>query len=88
MFGMVAEKTEVCDHRVFTITVLWDDEAKMFVAFSDDIPGLATEAETYQKLRQRVIEVAPELLELNGVMPSTHGTLAFDKQVDYLPLHG
>ena len=49
-----------------TVTATWDDEAQVWVADSDDLPGVvaeaATEAELLAKLRERV----PEMLELNA----------------------
>jgi predicted RNase H-like HicB family nuclease len=54
---------------VLVVHVLWDAESHMFVATSDDIPGLVTEADSFEKLVERVKLVAPELLELNGILP-------------------
>lgn len=53
--------------RSFLVTAQWDDEAGVWVATSDDIVGLVTEAVTLDELFQRVIAVAPELLNDNGV---------------------
>lgn len=48
------------------VTAQWDDEACVWVATSDDIPGLATEAKSLDDLLRRVLAVAPELLEDNA----------------------
>ena len=48
------------------VTAQWDDEAKVWVATSQDIPGLVTEAPTLDALLERVLAVAPELLEDNA----------------------
>lgn len=48
------------------VKATWDDEAKVWVAESDDVCGLATEAETLELLKERVLVMLPELLELNG----------------------
>lgn len=48
------------------VKATWDDEAEVWVAQSDDIPGLATEAATLEGLRDKVLTMIPELLELNG----------------------
>jgi len=45
----------------------WDDEAKVWWAESDDVPGLVAEAATFDQLVENVREVTPDLLELNGV---------------------
>jgi len=44
----------------------WDDEAHVWVATSDDVPGLATEAETVEILIEKLRVMIPELLEANG----------------------
>jgi len=45
----------------------WDEEANMWVATSDDIPGLVTEAETIENLVEKLKIIVPELLEANGI---------------------
>lgn len=45
----------------------WDEEANVWVAQSSDIQGLATEAETLEGLREKVLAMIPELIELNGL---------------------
>ena len=48
----------------------WDEGARVWVASSDDVPGLATEAETTEDLVQKLKTLIPELLELNGLAPT------------------
>lgn len=43
----------------------WDPEAKVWVATSDDVPGLATEASTIEALTEKLRVMVPELLEAN-----------------------
>jgi hypothetical protein len=50
--------------RSIIVRVDWDDEAKVWVATSDDI-GLVTEAETQEALEQKAIAMILELLALN-----------------------
>ncbi|WP_112716551.1 DUF1902 domain-containing protein [Hyphomicrobiales bacterium] len=45
----------------------WDDEAGVWVATSNDIDGLAVEAETLEALSPRVLAAISDLLELNGI---------------------
>jgi predicted RNase H-like HicB family nuclease len=45
----------------------WDEEAKVWVATSDDVPGLATEAVTMEALREKLKVMIPELLMANNV---------------------
>jgi predicted RNase H-like HicB family nuclease len=46
----------------------WDEEAQVWVATSDDVPGLATEEETLEGLVGKLKVIIPELLEANGLM--------------------
>ena len=45
----------------------WDAEANVWVASSDDVPGLATGADTFESLVEKLKVVIPELLEENGL---------------------
>jgi predicted RNase H-like HicB family nuclease len=45
----------------------WDEEAHVWVATSDDVPGLATEAEDMEALVAKLKTMIPELLDANGV---------------------
>ncbi len=59
----------------YLVTAQWDGEAKVWVAISDDVPGLVTEAATLDELFKRVVAVAPELLEDNGLSQKGAGTI-------------
>lgn len=52
------------------IRATWDSEAKVWVAESDDVPGLVTEADSIEALIEKLKHLIPELLEANGI-PST-----------------
>ena len=45
----------------------WDEEAGVWVATSDDVPGLATEEPTMEGLITKLKQIIPELLEANDV---------------------
>ena len=47
-----------------TLSARWDREAGVWLATSDDVPGLVVEAETWSALVNEVQLVLPELLEL------------------------
>lgn len=47
----------------------WDDEARVWVATSDDVPGLATEATTIEDLISKLKVLIPELIECNEDWP-------------------
>lgn len=48
------------------VTAFWDDEAKVFVAESPDVPGLVAEADSPDALIKKLQVLIPELLDLNG----------------------
>jgi predicted RNase H-like HicB family nuclease len=48
------------------VAASWDDEAKVWVATSDDVLGLATEASTFEALVEKLKRMIPELLDANG----------------------
>jgi predicted RNase H-like HicB family nuclease len=53
----------------YHVEAVWDPEAGVWVATSDDVPGLATEADTIESLAQRLRVIIPELLTANGLVP-------------------
>jgi predicted RNase H-like HicB family nuclease len=65
----------MADHT-FTVKAEWDDEASVWVATSDDVPGLVTEAATLERLMEKLRVMVPEMLELNGVLPADAAALA------------
>jgi len=46
----------------------WDDEAQVWVATSDDVPGLATEESTLEGLVEKLKVIIPELLDANDAI--------------------
>ncbi len=52
----------------------WDPEARVWVATSDDVPGLATEAETIEALTEKLRVIVPELLEANHLLAGDRPT--------------
>jgi Domain of unknown function (DUF1902) len=59
-------KTQIPPLRA-VIRVLWDSEANVWVATSDDIPGLVVEASSFDDVVKEVRVLVPELLDLNGI---------------------
>jgi predicted RNase H-like HicB family nuclease len=53
--------------RTLEVLATWDDEAKVWVAESEDVPGLVAEAESEDQLVRKLETLVPELLELNNV---------------------
>lgn len=52
--------------KILFIRAEWDAEVGVWVATSDDVPGLATEAETLESLSSKLEVMVPELLDANG----------------------
>jgi hypothetical protein len=50
---------------VVRVRAHWDDDAQVWWAESDDVPGLATEAATFEELGENVRSIAPDLLSIN-----------------------
>ena len=48
-----------------TVKLIWDDEAQVWYTQTDDVPGLALSAPTYDGLVSIISEIALELLEEN-----------------------
>lgn len=55
----------------YKVNVFWDEKAQVWVAESDSVLGLATEAETLEALTQKLRILVPELLQLNGMIEDT-----------------
>ncbi len=53
-------------NRSIAIDARWDGEASVWIATSNDVPGLVVEADTWPAMIEEVRLVLPELLELSG----------------------
>ena len=62
---MLRENKELC------INANWDSEAQVWIALSDDVPGLVAEASSLQKLISKLQVLVPELCELNSHLMKT-----------------
>jgi predicted RNase H-like HicB family nuclease len=54
--------------KPFFVRAEWDEEARVWVATSDDVPGLATEEDSMEGLIEKLKVIIPELLEANGIL--------------------
>jgi len=61
----------------FHVVAEWDEEAQVWVASSEDVPGLATGADTLEDLIQKLKVVIPELLIENGLLPAHTESVPF-----------
>jgi len=50
----------------YDIILTWDDEASVWIAESNDIPGLILESASFDNLIERVKNAVPDLLEQDG----------------------
>ena len=53
------------DVTLVRIDIVWDDEARVWIATSPDVKGLVLEDGSLDRLMYRVPEAVPELIELN-----------------------
>lgn len=53
--------------RPLIVHAVWDDEAQVWVATGEDVPGLATESDDLNALVGKLKRMIPELLAANGV---------------------
>jgi hypothetical protein len=57
---------------IYIIDASWDGSAGVWVATSDQVLGLATEAPTIEQLTQKLRFIIPELLQLNQLLPANY----------------
>lgn len=50
----------------YVVNLIWDDEANVWIATSEEIPGLVLESGSFDALLERVRFAVPELLTLNA----------------------
>lgn len=60
-----------------TVRATWDGEASVWVAESDGVHGLVTEADDLDALMSKLRVMIPELLEVNGALPPDVDELPF-----------
>lgn len=60
----------------YVIYFTWDPEADVWIATSDDIPGLVLESGSFDALLERTRFAVPELLSLNA-LKTDHLSLTF-----------
>lgn len=49
----------------YIVSLTWDNDADVWIATSEDIPGLVLESGSFDALLERVRFAVPELLSLN-----------------------
>jgi hypothetical protein len=72
--------------RDIAIQARWDIDAAVWIATSDDVPGLVVEADSWPSMIEEVRLVLPDLLELSG---QAHDKLSLTfKAEEHLDLAG
>lgn len=66
----------------------WDKDAAVWVATSDDVPGLALESGSFDALIERVKYAVPELMELNHRNELAYHLNFFSKRDDVVVMNG
>jgi predicted RNase H-like HicB family nuclease len=67
----IANKSLIMSN-LYTIQAFWDREAEVWVAESQDIQGLVTEAETLDQLTHKLKQIIPDLLIANHGIDQNH----------------
>ena len=68
MNALVMERPLKHEKKVnYSINAFWDDEAKMWIATSDDISGLVLEDKTYEGLLHEIKLAIPMLFECQNI---------------------
>ncbi len=60
------------ESAVYQVNAIWDEEVAVWVATSEDVPGLVTEAETIEALSQKLRYMVPDLLLSNHVISADY----------------
>ncbi len=64
---------------LYIIDAFWDTGSEVWVATSDQVLGLATEAPTIEQLTQKLHVMIPELIQANQLLPSDYqGAIEFE----------
>ena len=72
----------------YRINLLWDNEADVWVATSQDVPGLVLESGSFDALLEKVKYSIPELVELNGQKPTAFTVSFFAERSDQVAVYG
>jgi len=65
------------DMQAYRVSAFWDAEASVWVASSEDVPGLVTEADTMERLVAKLKVLIPDLLEANNMLPRAYENIPF-----------
>jgi Domain of unknown function (DUF1902) len=60
------------ESAVYQVDAFWDEDTAVWVATSEDVPGLATEATTIELLSQKLRDMVPDLLLSNHAISADY----------------
>jgi predicted RNase H-like HicB family nuclease len=69
--------------KIYQVQARRDSEAGVWVAESDDVPGLIAEAESPNVLREKLRVLIPELLDLNKVLEKSSAPVQFSVRYQF-----
>ncbi|MBQ9249417.1 MAG: DUF1902 domain-containing protein [Oscillospiraceae bacterium] len=72
----------------YRITMTWDAEASVWIATSEDVPGLVLESGSFDALIERVRFAIPELLELNQRKAHNYQLTFLSERHEQVPAYG
>ncbi|MFH1087944.1 MAG: DUF1902 domain-containing protein [Chloroflexota bacterium] len=64
--------------RSYVVNAEWDQDASVWIATSEDVPGLCAQAGSLDELVEVVKALVPELLEANQALPAEAGPIPLD----------
>ena len=70
------------------VKLTWDEKAAVWIATSDDVPGLVLESGSFDALLERVRNAIPELLELNSKKASFYDLVFRSERHVKVPVYG
>ena len=65
----------------------WDDKASVWIATSDDVPGLVLESSSFDALIEHVKQAVPELLRENGISAQECRLVYTTRREDIIACH-
>lgn len=72
----------------YTVNLTWDSNAEVWIATSNDIPGLVLESGSFDALLERVRFAVPELLLLNHQQADSCTLLFRSERKERIAVHG
>ena len=72
----------------YKIRFVWDSDAAVWIATSEDVPGLVLESGSFDALVERVRYAVPELIELNGDKHGNIKLIYITEREDQVAMYG